>query len=188
MQTGATSRKQSGRRPLKILLRIVCHFTSERSRSERTGPALLSSRASETNHDVHRFVRRYLWCTHAPTTLGFQRTGHTFASVSRVPPLAPGNIFRAWSTLLSRAPGRVNSTPSARLVTRWDCQGRSARISGPTFRCSALRRWTNPGSGADAPAVSAFGERDPFDRQYVYDRMLRLRSREDRIHGRLLRD
>lgn len=34
----ATSRKQSGRRPLKILLRIVCHFTSERSRSGRNGP------------------------------------------------------------------------------------------------------------------------------------------------------
>lgn len=32
---GTASRKQSGRRPLKILLRIVCHFTSERSRGER---------------------------------------------------------------------------------------------------------------------------------------------------------
>lgn len=30
---GTASRKQSGRRPLKILLRIVCHFTSERSLS-----------------------------------------------------------------------------------------------------------------------------------------------------------
>lgn len=37
-RTVATSRKQSGRRPLKILLRIVCHFTSERSRSGRNGP------------------------------------------------------------------------------------------------------------------------------------------------------
>ncbi|KAG7199039.1 hypothetical protein KM043_017947 [Ampulex compressa] len=31
---GTASRKQSGHRPLKILLRIVCHFTSERFRGE----------------------------------------------------------------------------------------------------------------------------------------------------------
>jgi len=59
--TVATSRKQSGRRPLKILLRIVCHFTSERSRRmERAPLSSLRGESARTNLGVHRFVRYYL--------------------------------------------------------------------------------------------------------------------------------
>lgn len=54
-------------------------------------------------------------------------------------------------------PRRTNCTPPARLVRRWDRQERTARISGPTFRCPVLCGQTN--SGEPAPKGPQMGPR-----------------------------
>lgn len=63
-RTVATSRKQSGRRPLKILLRIVCHFTSEASGlgANERGP-LARPRSAERRERTSPRIRS--WCSTA---------------------------------------------------------------------------------------------------------------------------
>lgn len=157
----ATSRKQSGRWSLKILLRIVCHFTCERFRSERTGPALILARQARTSLSVHR--------DSFDVTYGaYMQRRHSDSALSLDVPLAPRS-FQALETFPLTCtdshhwlgPRRANCTLPARLVRRWDRQERTARISGPTFRCPVLYGQISTERTADGPMESAFEERDP---------------------------
>lgn len=153
-QTVATSRKQSGRRPLKILLRIVCHFTSERSRSGwnglRSHPCAASQREQTSvftdsfgitcNAHIRRdSVYKARCCCQCCLPMLSPVGSRSFRSTRR--PLSHRSFPRT---------RRANSTLLARLVRHWDCQGRTARISEPTFRCRTLseertREWALEG-------------------------------------------
>lgn len=194
----ATSRKQSGRRPLKILLRIVCHFTCERSRSERTGPALILARRELGKNGPRcspRFVRCYFMvhtCNVDSPIARYLPMPHWLADLSspwdipsRMVPRRPSSVG---------PPRRTNCTLTASLVGRWDCQERTARISGPTFRCPVLSLGQTNSENElrkNRRCARGIGFRGtgPFDCQYprIVRRMLRTRLRgcKDRFLIRL---
>jgi len=96
----ATSRKQSGRRPLKILLRIVCHFTSEAVSERTNGPrSRVLARPTGTGLTEDSFV--------------VQRHGDSVRGVRRCH-VSPGAPPRLPGPHLS---GGTHGTPGARELT-----------------------------------------------------------------------